>query len=386
LANTAESLTNQIDERFDLLDTFLESQRDNEEQKRPQEILEELNSTVHVPLRLNSEQMRQLADNPEALEDHIKDQIEQTLTNTALTRLVSTIEYRLNEPLPVNKDQLSKLEWDDAADEMMASAKKMLENRLEKLTGSNGQIIKDIDTLFSRMGVTDLEESDLVILLSSLARVRRTGFDSRTHRQVQEEYSRFNYVYLAAHLLKDLKPMAVEDEILDHLEAARENLTEGWGEVELLSKGQNATRLSDLGTVAEVLGMEDALISSLTDEQRDEVRYELGRRRLTEIYRSILLGAITEMWVDYLTRVEALRISIGLEAYAQRDPLVQYKSKASEMFQTLLGEIRSGTVSRMFLYLPRMAKVTETATATESAEQSDDASPARSGRKRHKRR
>ena len=80
---------------------------------------------------------------------------------------------------------------------------------------------------------------------------------------------------------------------------------------------------------------------------------ELGRRSLTEIYRQLLLGVITELWVDYLTQMEALRVSIGLEAYGQRDPLVQYKSKASELFQTLLKEMRSGVISRMFIFRPR---------------------------------
>jgi len=58
------------------------------------------------------------------------------------------------------------------------------------------------------------------------------------------------------------------------------------------------------------------------------------------------------MWVEYLTKVEALRVSIGLEAYGQRDPLVQYKSQASELFKTLLEEIRSALVNRMFTYRP----------------------------------
>jgi preprotein translocase subunit SecA len=40
---------------------------------------------------------------------------------------------------------------------------------------------------------------------------------------------------------------------------------------------------------------------------------------------------------------------IGLEAFAQRDPLVQYKSQASEMFRNLLSEIRAGVISRMYL-------------------------------------
>jgi preprotein translocase subunit SecA len=68
-----------------------------------------------------------------------------------------------------------------------------------------------------------------------------------------------------------------------------------------------------------------------------------------------LLGAITELWVDYLTRVEALRVSVGLEAYAQADPLVKYKSQASEMFQSLLRDIRAAVIGRIFLYQPRVS-------------------------------
>ena len=48
----------------------------------------------------------------------------------------------------------------------------------------------------------------------------------------------------------------------------------------------------------------------------------IGNRVQNEVYRQILLGAISELWVDYLTQVESLRVSIGLEAYAQKDPLV----------------------------------------------------------------
>ena len=82
---------------------------------------------------------------------------------------------------------------------------------------------------------------------------------------------------------------------------------------------------------------------------------ELGHKIQNQIYRQVLLGAITELWVDYLTRVEALRVSVGLEAYAQTDPLVKYKSQASTMFQNLLADIRSVVIGRVFLYQPRGA-------------------------------
>jgi preprotein translocase subunit SecA len=133
----------------------------------------------------------------------------------------------------------------------------------------------------------------------------------------------------------------------------------------------------------------EAPLSTLTAEQRTALMKELGQRRTAEIHRNVLLGVITELWVEYLTRVEALRVSIGLEAYGQRDPLVQYKTKASDMFQILLGEVRSGVIDRVFRYLPRMvmaeAPVEVVAEATPAANAAQ-VEAAKAGRKRHKKR
>ena len=106
--------------------------------------------------------------------------------------------------------------------------------------------------------------------------------------------------------------------------------------------------------------MAERTIEEIDPEQRDVLESVLGWWRQNEIYRQMLLGVISELWVDYLTRVEALRVSIGLEAYAQRDPLVQYKSRASEMFAELLSEIRAGVIGRMFSARPRAAAPTQT--------------------------
>lgn len=84
----------------------------------------------------------------------------------------------------------------------------------------------------------------------------------------------------------------------------------------------------------------------------------LGRYALNEVHRQLLLGATSELWVDYLTRIEALRVAIGLEAYAQRDPLVQYKTKASEMFAQLVEDIRGLVIGRVFAYQPRPVEIT----------------------------
>ncbi len=98
--------------------------------------------------------------------------------------------------------------------------------------------------------------------------------------------------------------------------------------------------------------LKEKIIPEFNSEERIILRDILGKRVRNEIYRELLLSIISQMWVEYLTKVEALRVSIGMEAYGQRDPLVQYKSQASELFKTLLEDIRSALVNRMFTYRP----------------------------------
>ncbi len=386
---TAESLESQIQERFEALDAFFEGLRDNEEPRRASELSEELKTATRLDVRLTGEQLKLLSTNPAALEEPLKEQIDNALSAVAISRLVSTLEFRLGEPMPVKADELARLGWDEASARLLQAAEKMLQNRREKLVGENGQIVRDLDNLLGRIDTATLDDTGLIMLLSTLSRGRRMAVNIKTRKTETREYLRFNYSYFAAQLLEGRKAEDVEDAVFEHLSAAANALVDGWGQAEFARLSQNATRLTDFGPAPEAIGLDpNASLASLTHEQRTHLMQELGGRRMTEVYRNVLLGVITELWVDYLTRVEALRVSIGLEAYAQRDPLVQYKTKASDMFQTLLGEVRSGVIDRVFRYLPRtVAAATET--PVEGVEETPEATVEvetanKAGRKRHK--
>ena len=106
------------------------------------------------------------------------------------------------------------------------------------------------------------------------------------------------------------------------------------------------------------------------------------------VHRGLLLSAFSELWVEYLTKVEALRISIGLEAYAQRDPLVQYKGRASEMFQQLLEDVRGLVIGRAFAARPRRVEITPIETVASDVAAPDAVLPqvesgSKKKRKRH---
>jgi preprotein translocase subunit SecA len=200
-------------------------------------------------------------------------------------------------------------------------------------------------------------------LLLMMPQGTKASFDKKTHRRVLQRTTRLTYIYLAAGLLENRPSEEITEEVLKHLQSAQETIRRAWGASEF-SRIANAS-LPDLeptlgDTLCSLLGEETCAnlqtqpLQSLDREQIFKIMDELGRRALTEVYRQLLLGVITELWVDYLTQMEALRVSIGLEAYGQRDPLVQYKSKAFELFQNLLKDMRSGVISRMFTYRPRV--------------------------------
>src|SRR5207237_8334179 len=71
---------------------------------------------------------------------------------------------------------------------------------------------------------------------------------------------------------------------------------------------------------------------------------ELGR----QVERFVMLRTIDMKWIDYLTTMEHFREGIGLEAYAQRDPLVEYKNQAFTMFNDLKESIQADVVANMF--------------------------------------
>ncbi len=387
IQRTSESLDAQIEERFEALDAFLDGLRESEEQKRASELLAELKAAIHIEPRLNGEQLKLLASNPASLEEPLKEQIDLALTSTALSRILAGFEFRLFEPLGLKVDDLARMDWDEAAAKITQTAANLLAKRRERLVGAEGQIAKELDALLARY--PDRDDTTLIRILSTLATGRRMGMNLKTRKVEAIEYQRVNYFHAAAQILAERKAETLDLDILEHLENAAATLAEGWGEAEYARLSQNASRLSDFGFDVQEIGLDpNASLASQTEEQRAALKAELGRRRMTEIYRSSLLGVITELWVDYLTRVEALRVSIGLEAYGQRDPLVQYKVKASEMFQNLLGEVRSGVIDRVFRYLPRPVAMAEA--PVESAPQSAS-TPAletanRAGRKRHKKR
>jgi preprotein translocase subunit SecA len=86
---------------------------------------------------------------------------------------------------------------------------------------------------------------------------------------------------------------------------------------------------------------------------RVKAAYELKARMedpqaLRAMERFILLQSIDSHWQEYLRSMDALRQGVGLRAYGQRDPLVEYKKEAFTMFSDLMDKIKTDIAIRIF--------------------------------------
>ena len=64
--------------------------------------------------------------------------------------------------------------------------------------------------------------------------------------------------------------------------------------------------------------------------------------------RDILLRVVDTQWIDHLHNIDMLRDGIGLRAYGQKDPLIEYKREAYDLFNNMMFEIQSNTVKHLF--------------------------------------
>ncbi len=69
---------------------------------------------------------------------------------------------------------------------------------------------------------------------------------------------------------------------------------------------------------------------------------------IRELERVVLLKVIDKRWMDHIDDMDQLRQGIGLQAYGQRDPLVEYKLSGYEMFDSMTDSIREDTVKLLF--------------------------------------
>ncbi len=130
-------------------------------------------------------------------------------------------------------------------------------------------------------------------------------------------------------------------------------------------------------TLEEIAALEkDDLIDLLIADA--EKAYEQVETRFTpevmrKVERHVMLTIIDKLWVEHLTAMDELREGVGLQAYAQKDPLVVYKTQGYEYFQQLLANIQHDVVHTIFRVQPVVAQQPVRTRVTDESEKSHGA-------------
>ena len=292
-----------------------------------------------------------------------------------------------------------------AAGEEFDAAVERLRAQLEKaLVERRTRVLQSVEETIRSARTDSPGENELAGLLAAVTLRTQTVFDQRTHQRRAVAAAQFSWIHLAARLAMDGAPPGgdglaerVETHLLDALDAVgMEWGRQFWHRISeqtfetLAPDLQKAIRENIPGAGNEV-APGTVPLREWPENIRPLLIKALGRRMIAQANRELMLGVVGQSWVEYLTQMEALRTSIGLEAYAQRDPLVQYKSSAFDLFQALMQEVRSGVVSRLFHMSLRTAQPGapaagegKPAEAELPAPEANQPAPATGKRKRHR--
>jgi len=100
-------------------------------------------------------------------------------------------------------------------------------------------------------------------------------------------------------------------------------------------------------TIAEKIGAMTEYLFGVAKEIYGKKEVEAGSERMRYIEKAITLQTTDMMWMNHLDDIDYLREGIGLRGYGQRDPLIEYKKEAFQMFSGLLDNMRSSVINSL---------------------------------------
>jgi len=237
-----------------------------------------------------------------------------------------------------------------------------LEDDLMRLFGS-----ERVKNLMDSLGIDDDQPIEHKILTKQIEQAQKKvegiNFDIRKHLLQYDDVMNKQREIIYAQRRKVLEGENLKDSILEMVRSIIERY------VEIYTAGSKYPEEWDIkGLLDHLYDMfleKDSVVIDvdldrldkevLTDiiyeeavRQYERKEAEIGPEQMREIERIVLLRVVDTKWMDHIDEMDQLRQGIGLRAYGQVDPLIEYKKIAFDMFEDLIHSIQEDTVK--FLY------------------------------------
>ncbi len=202
-------------------------------------------------------------------------------------------------------------------------------------------------------------------IASAQAQVEAQNFDSRKNvlkyddvmnRQREVIYGERRAVLEGADLHEQVRSM-IDDVIAGYVYGATEGFPEEWDLETLWTALKQLYPVSKrLADVEEEAGgrvglTRDDLLEELRADAHaayDAREAEFGAEVMRELERRVMLSVLDRKWREHLYEMDYLREGIGLRAYSQRDPLVEYQREGFDMFSAMMDGIKEESVGYLF--------------------------------------
>lgn len=236
-----------------------------------------------------------------------------------------------------------------------------LEDDLMRLFGS-----ERLMNVFNTLGVEDGEQIEHKMLSSAIEKAQKkienNNFGIRKNLLEYDQVMNEQREIIYEERRRVLDGESMRDSIYHMITEYVENVVdscispdvdyEEWDLTEL-DVNLHATLPIKIPTIEDVKGMNQKELKHLLKERAvkayEEKETEFPEpEHLREIERVILLKVIDAKWMDHIDDMDQLRQGIGLQAYGQRDPLVEYKMMGYDMFGEMTAAIAKDTVRLLF--------------------------------------
>ncbi len=202
-------------------------------------------------------------------------------------------------------------------------------------------------------------------IASAQAQVEAQNFDSRKNvlkyddvmnRQREVIYSERRAVLEGADLHVQVRSM-IDDVVEGYVTAATAGFPEEWDLDALWAALKQLYPISlRLQDVEEEAGGRDGLtreqliedVKADAQASYDAREQEFGDEVMRELERRVVLSVLDRKWREHLYEMDYLREGIGLRAYSQRDPLVEYQREGFDMFSVMMDAIKEESVGYLF--------------------------------------
>ena len=206
----------------------------------------------------------------------------------------------------------------------------------------NKMISKSIETAQKRVEVRNFEIRKNVL-----------EYDDVMNKQREVIYGQRRQILMGENMAASIRAMVetIASSILEEIAAAGK-YPEEW-DLDLLQQRMNeAFALTEVLDKDAILRMEkpevEAYLHEVALRRYEQREAELGAEQFHEVERLILLKNVDIKWMEHLDAMDQLRQGINLRAYAQRNPVDEYKNEAFDMFQQMMYEIQYETMRMIF--------------------------------------